>query len=417
MSPINREVWFLFRDRSALLWLGLAFLSAAISVFLGLQEVSTQRATIAKLIEADRIEREIVAEGQSDWGSAAYYSFHLTYDEPSEFAFAALGHRDMAPWKHRIRMLALEGQIYETDTSNPDFALIGRFDFAFVVSLLAPLFLILILHDSRSRELAAGRLNLLEATSQGQNLWYYRSSLRTLFLWIVLVVPLIIGGLLEGSSWTTLIMASLAVLAHLVFWWLVGAFVSQKKWISSINLISLLGVWILLAIVAPVAIKAGVNSAVSVPDGGDILLTQREAVNDAWDLPKEATFDPFAERHPELAEHAKTDSTFEWKWYYAFQQVGDQKAEELSKAYFDGRMERDRIAGAVSWLTPPILVQRLFQTLALTDQTSALAYESQIRAYHGELRAFYYELMFPDVPFDPSKLAERPNFRPVETSY
>ena len=34
--------------------------------------------------------------------------------------------------KHRIRALALEGQIYERDTGNPVLALTGRFDFAFL---------------------------------------------------------------------------------------------------------------------------------------------------------------------------------------------------------------------------------------------------------------------------------------------
>jgi ABC-2 type transport system permease protein len=30
-------------------------------------------------------------------------------------------------------------------------------------------------------------------------------------------------------------------------------------------------------------------------------MTQREAVNDAWDLPKAATMDAFVERHPQWA--------------------------------------------------------------------------------------------------------------------
>jgi len=142
MSTVYRELRFLMRERSALLWLGLAFMSATIAVVLGLKEVSEQRTTIADLITADQVEREVVKKDLADWGSAAYYSFHLTFDEPSNFAFAALGQRDLSPWKHRIRMLALEGQIYESDTTNPDFALIGRIDFAFVASLLLTLTLV-----------------------------------------------------------------------------------------------------------------------------------------------------------------------------------------------------------------------------------------------------------------------------------
>ena len=410
MSALSREFWFLLRDRAALLWLSLAFMASAIAVFSGLQEVSDQRETIVDLIEADRIEREVVAKDQSDWGGAAYYSFHLTYDEPSDFAFAALGQRDVSPWKHRIRMLALEGQIYETDTSNPVFALIGRFDFAFVASLLAPLFLILILHDLRSRERAAGRLSLLESTARSGGIWRYRSLLRTGLLWAGLFIPLFVGGIVASTSIMTLLIASLIVLVHLLFWWAVVSFITSKSWTSSVNLVGLIGVWVLLAVIAPGAIKAGVNAAVPVPDGGDILLTQREAVNDAWDLPKDDTFDPFIERHPELADYAKIDTSFEWKWYYAFQQVGDQKAEDLSRAYMSGRLKRDRVSGVLAILSPPVLTERLLQSQAQTDVQASLDYEKRVRAFHADLRAWYYPMLFKDDDFDRSLLSERPGF-------
>jgi len=400
MNALKREAWFLTRDRAALLWLGLAVMAAAIAVWLGLQAVSQQRATISDLIESDRIERGLVIQDQKDWGSAAYYQFHLTYDEPSDFAFAALGQRDVSPWKHRIRMLALEGQIYETDNSNPDFALIGRFDFAFVASLLAPLLLILILHDQRSRERAAGRLDLLESTARAGGLWRYRSLLRTGLLWACLVIPLWIGGVVAGSSIQTLLLASVVVLAYLIIWWIIIVLVTAKGGSSSVNLVGLMGVWVLFAVIAPAAIKAGVNAIVPVPDGGSILLTQREAVNDAWDLPKDATWEPFVERHPEFAEYAKIEKSFEWKWYYAFQQVGDQKAESLSLAYREGRQRRDQLTGLISIISPTSALQRYLEHLAHTDTAATFDYESRVRRYHGELRSFYYPKLFKDQPFE-----------------
>ena len=137
-----RELKFMFRDKAVWVWLSMAFVFSVAAVSLGLNEVSQQRAEIAELQQLDQIERQAALSNQSDWGSAAYYTFHLTYDPPSDFAFAAMGQRDVNPWKHRVRMLALEGQIYETDANNPDFALIGRFDFAFIASLIAPLLVI-----------------------------------------------------------------------------------------------------------------------------------------------------------------------------------------------------------------------------------------------------------------------------------
>ena len=411
MNSFTREFVFLIKDRTAFLWLAIAAIAAVFAVALGLQEVSNQRQSIADLIEADRIDRQTVQAAQVDWGDAAYYSFHLTYDEPSDFAFAALGQRDVAPWKHRIRMLALEGQIYESDAGHPDFALIGRFDFAFVVSLLAPLLLIILLHDVRSSERAAGRYEWLAATAGSSNrLWFVRSALRTGLLCIALLLPLWIAGLVSGAAAPTLALASAFTIAHLIFWWGVSMLIDRLNWSSSVNLIAAFGVWLLLAVIAPAAMKAGVDAAVSLPDGGEIMLTQREAVNDAWDLPKEATMDPFFERYPEWANTQPIDQPFEWKWYFAFQQVGDQKTENLSSAYREGREARDDLAGLLAWLAPPALVERSFQNLAKTDVAAALEYEDSVRAYHAQLRAWYYPKLFGTEAFDGDQLMDIPEF-------
>ena len=51
----------------------------------------------------------------------------------------------------------LEGQIYENDTTNPELAYLGHLDFAFVIAILTPLFLIMLLYDLRAVERTAGR--------------------------------------------------------------------------------------------------------------------------------------------------------------------------------------------------------------------------------------------------------------------
>ena len=146
------------------------------------------------------------------------------------------------------------------------------------------------------------------------------------------------------------------------------------------------------------------------PDGGDILLTQREAVNDAWDLPKSATMDPFVERHPEWADYTEISQSFEWKWYYAFQQVGDQTVEPLSLAYREGRIGRDRLAGRLAWLSPPALAERALQALAGTNLAASLAYEQRVRDYHAALRTYYYPRLFRDEVVSDASIGQRPEF-------
>ena len=413
-----RELRFMLRDRAVWVWLLLAFVFSGSAVMLGLIEVRQQHAEIAELKQLDQVERQVVLSKQSDWGSAAYYTFHLAYDPPSNFAYAALGQRDVSPWKHRIRMLALEGQIYDTDANNPDFALIGRFDFAFVISLIAPLLAILLLFDLRSGERVAGRLNLIEASvANAQKLWWLRSTLRILALTAALCLPVVIGGLVSGTALVTLILCVIAVVFYLLFWMAIALWLTTANQTGSYNLTVLLGVWLLLCVVIPAALTQLIERAIAVPDGGEIVLTQREAVNDAWDLPRQATYGPFLERHPQWSDSTawNDDDGFEWKWYYAFQQVGDQTVEPLSQSYRDGQARRDEFANWLSLISPATLLQREMESLANTDMQSALAFDQNVRDFHADLRAWYYPKMFKSEDFDSDQALETiPIFNPAK---
>ena len=414
-SALTRELSFALRDRSLLAWLLVTFLLAGFAVASGSREVAQQTALIEQLARADAEDRRLNFEKQSDWGGAAYYTFHLTYDPPSDFAFAALGQRDNLPWKHRIRMLALEGQVYESDVSNPELSLIGRFDFAFFAAFVVPLILIAGLADLRASERDAGRLELIEVTATSpMALWRTRGWLRLLLLCTCSLVPLWIGGLWNGAGVTPVLMASLLVLLHAAFWGELTMRVGAWPRPSVVLLIVLVGVWLLLGLVLPSAASVAIDRMVTLPSLSEIAMTQRETVNDAWDLPKEATMTRFVARHPAWTDHTEVSRPFEWKWYYAFQQVGDQSVEADSKALRDGRRKRDRYASRAALLSPPTLVERYLQKLARTDVPSLLDYEEQVREFHGQLRAFYYPRLFRDTEFEGAVIADLPRFSPAD---
>ncbi|MDJ0655383.1 MAG: DUF3526 domain-containing protein [Xanthomonadales bacterium] len=412
-ASILRETRFLARDRVFGVWILVVLCLSTLAVWSGIAEVRHQHKTIDRLLIADQQDRSAELTRQSDWGSAAYYSFHLTYDPPSDFAFAAIGQREALPWKHRLRMLALEGQIYEHDAGNAELALIGRFDFAFFAAFVLPLILIFLLHDLKASERVAGRLDLLNATSGTDgSLWRWRAMLRSAGVLFAALAPLAIASVLSGTALSTLVGAMALVSAYVVFWAVVClAFASWER-SAPVILAGLVGSWILLGTILPTGSRIVVDRLVQIPSGADILMTQREAVNDAWDLPVGDTMTPFVERHPEWTGYAQTGEGFDWPWYYAFQQVGDQKTEHLSVAYQKGRLERDRLAGLIALIAPPALLERQLQQLAATDMRSAIEYENRVRAFHGELRSFFYPMLFQEQAFDQNKLAELPQFNP-----
>jgi ABC-2 type transport system permease protein len=176
----------------------------------------------------------------------------------------------------------------------------------------------------------------------------------------------------------------------------------------------MLGVWLLLCAIIPATLTQVIERIVPLPNGGKIVLTQREAINDAWDLPRQATYEPFLARHPEWAnDTAWEEDGFEWKWFFAFQQVGDQTAEPLSLAYRAAQARRDEIAYWSSLVSPATLLQRTMEHLANTDMRAALAYEQSVRNFHANLRTWHYPKMFESEAFDADQaLLAVPAFEP-----
>lgn len=404
ITQLSREWGFLLRQKYLVVLLLCSFVLSAFAIYSGLSEVNAQQQTIERLKVADQSDRAKVQNKQTDPGMLAYYSFHLTYSQPSNLAFAALGERDIFPWKHRINLLALEGQIYESDAQNAELAQAGKIDFVFVISALAPLVIILLFHDLFANERTSGRHDLLVTTAKSYfALWGARITVRFIAVMVCLMLPFLVGAFIAGATALDIVYVSLLCIAYLGFWTALSVWWGKKASSAPRVASSLIGMWVLFAFIIPILGDLAINKSVYSPKGGDIMLTQREAVNDAWDLPKSATMEPFIELYPALAPYTRMSSEFEWKWYYAFQQMGDVKAAKLSKAYRDAAEKKYDLAGIVSWFSPPLLLQRSLTRAANTDSIAAYAYEQQIRDYHQQLREFYYPWLF--YKGDPTKTA------------
>jgi len=416
MGSLFRELKLALRDRVVLFAiLGVCLLSTY-SVTNGLTESADEQATIERVTKLANQDRQHSLAQQSDAGSAAYYAFHFTYDPPSSLAFVARGVRDDLPWKHRVRMLALEGQIYETDSGNPELSRIGKLDFAFVAAFLMPLLSILLLYDLRAVELRNNRWAFLSVTSgNGNRLLFLRATLRTVLLFIGLIVPFIVSAMMNDAGLGGMMLVISAVLLNLIFWCFIAQAIFTRVESGPTTAALLLGCWFVLSVIIPVGGKLIVEQVIIVPKGGEILLTQREAVNDAWDLPKEATMTPFFERYPQWVDSPKLVKSFEWKWYYAFQQVGDQTVEQVSEQLRTGIARRDHAMSFVSLASPPLLTKRLLARAANTDIASFQRYDTCVRNFHSSLREFYYPMLFGDTEYSSEYILNLPAFVPCET--
>ena len=414
MTLLGHELRLLARQRLTLFALVLLTCLTVAALAAGMAEVARQRAAIAAIPAAQQEDIGAIAawvDETKDPGSAAYYSFHATWDAPAPLAFAALGMRDVSPYILRVRALGLEAQIWDGDTFNPELALPGRFDFAFVLVFLAPLFVIALFHDLRAGEREAGRERMLEALPGARGLWRRRAVLRLALLCAALWLPFAGAAIVEGVAPGLILIVLIVIAAYLLFWVAVAALVERLGWSSVLNAATLAAAWLVLVLIAPTLANVVVNTALPVNQGAEIAMAQREAVNRAWDIPRDDTMRLFYARHPEWADSAPLGPQFHYKWYLAFHQNGDESVADRVRAYRTGLERRDAAGRMLGWVLPSVGVQALLTRLARTDLTAQLAYQDRIRAFHRRLRSFYYAYLFRDRPFGKADFARTPRWQ------
>jgi ABC-2 type transport system permease protein len=414
MGLWRHELRLFLRQRVALPALLLMALLAGAAVATGLSEIARQKDAIARIQPQQAEDVAAIAKWVSkegDAGNAAYYTFHATWDAPSKLAFAAIGQRDVAPSILRVRALGLEGQLYESENYNAELALPGRFDWAFVLTYLVPLFLIGLLHDIKSGEREAGRITLLSAMAASEKaLWRRRIALRLGFLFVAISLPFVIGAIISGTATADVGAILLITAAYLLFWMLVAMLIWRWQLSSVANAAALAASWLVLTLILPTLAHLGINSAIPVGQGVELTLAQREAVHDGWDKPKNETMQAFFKAHPEWKDTKPVEGGFHWKWYYAFQHVGDMSVAERVADYRKGLKARDAWTRRTGIALPSVGVQTLIHRLAQTDLTAQLAYQDRIRSFHARLRNFYYPYVFKETPFRAADFGMAPSW-------
>ncbi len=415
MSWLSHEWRLLARSKLAMAALMLLLVLSTLAVLSGVREVARQQQTIARLAglqQQDMASQASKYAHGGDAGSAAYYTFHSTWDEPSATAFLALGLRDAAPYVLRVRALGLQAQLHEGESFNPELALAGRFDFAFVLVYLTPLFLIALLYDLVSSERLSGRLGtLLAMPGAGRLLWLRRAGLRTALVFGCLMLPVLASAFSSGTAMTAVTSVLLTTAAYLAFWSGLALIVATRNGSSAANATALMGCWAVLTLILPTIANAALVRVVPVHQGVELMLAQRQAVHGAWDLPPDATMKKFFSTHPEWQHTAPLPSGFHWKWYYAFQQLGDESVAPQVAAYREGLLARQSWTERLGWLLPGVGVQAALHRQANTDLQAQLAYQDRVADFHARLRAFYYPYLFNEVRFSGQDFAAQPRFR------
>lgn len=367
------------------------------AIFHGYNTIEKQRTIIAQIpgFQEEHFKKQYELN-KADLGNLLYYMKHGTIHEPSSWASFSIGQRDVNPYNVKPTMLTLEGQLYESEMTNPKNLLYGNLDLAFVIVFLFPLVIIAFCHNLISAEQENGVWNLLRSQP---------ISLASIISWrllirfgtvLLLAFSLISAGcaFLGCAFDARFAYALLITFSYLAFWFAVAAFVISLQKNSTFNALLLLGAWIFLTILAPALLNLAVSTTLPVSESFEVSVSQREGYHRKWDQEKAATMRKFYELYPEYSAVSIPEDKFSWAWYYAAQLMGDLESADSTEGYTQKLQKRDDWTNRAAWLLPTVNTQLSFNRLSRTDLQSHLNYLESVRNHHKAIREHFYPFLF-----------------------
>ena len=388
--------------RSKVVQLSLLLLLALgiMSVLIGKQFLQKQERTLANVTQHQQAHIARNVELHREIGLLLYYLRFTLIDKPDRIAGLSIGQRDVNPSVQSITIRTLEAQLHDTDLNNPSNLQSGNLDLGFVIIYLFPLVVIAFLFNLLSEEKEAGTWRLIAVQSN--------STLR--FLWMKLSVRMLLtycmlGGILLFAYLILslpvnrqLITFILVAILYTTFWFAFCFWVVSFQQNSSFNALTLLSAWLILAVLLPASVNNYVANLYPVPESLAAMVKQREGYHDKWDMDKKITMDKFYTHYPQFKKYGVPQETFNWTWYYAMQQMGDDESLKERMAMRAKIKQRENASRWLATAIPTMHTQLLFNDIARTSLSSHLQLLDQTTEFHERLRLYFYPKIFENAP-------------------
>ena len=377
--------------------LGLIMVLGVISIVIGHQFLSQQKTAIDEVeqYQEHHLDRNVKLHGD-DLGLLLYYVQFAFVNDPGNLAGLSIGQSDINPNVNRLTIRTLEGQRYDTDLVNPMNLQSGNLDLSFVLIYLFPLLIIVFTFNLLSEETETGTWRLVSVQTPSKlNFLFTKLSVRVLLIYVVLgilftVAKIVLAIPLDLNFTMLLVLSSL----YVAFWFALCFFIITFKKSSGFNALALLSVWLVLLILLPAGINAYLTNRYPVPEALSTMVSQRDGYHNKWDTDKRKTLQKFYDHYPQFEKFGYKTEGFNWTWYYAMQQMGDDESADDTKALRQKMAERETASEGLSRFLPNMQLQLVFNELAGTGLGRHLGFLDETAKFHEKLRLFFYPLIF-----------------------
>jgi ABC-2 type transport system permease protein len=387
------------RSKIALIGIGLLLLCGIVSLVIGRQYLQKQQEKIATVTQYQQqhIQRTVQFENK-EMGLTLYYLRFAYINSIVPINALSIGQRDVNLGIQQITIRTLEEKKYDSDLHNPASIAMGNFDFSFVLIFLFPLLIITFCYNIISEEKENGTWALVR--TQGihtTNLIWKKFLVRYLFIIFSLVFLLLLSVFIIPLPLNAAFLAFTALsIGYCSFWFALCAWVVSWQKNSNTNAISLLTFWLLLTIIIPAGVNNFLVTNYPVPEAFGTAVANRDGYHRKWDESKEHTMEKFYAHYPQFKKYTLPKQEFNWLWYYAMQQMGDDDAATQSNAMQQKLTQRNNWSNSIGYFIPTIHTQLQSNAIAQSGLENQMQFLAGTTKFHEEKRLYFYPKIFED---------------------
>jgi len=330
---------------------------------------------------------------------------------PAPLPLLAAGQSDLSPGHETVVLWKLAAPAdTRSELENPSHLMAGRFDLAFVLVWLFPLFLLALVYDLMAGDREAGTLRL--ALAQGVTPWRWmarRALARALPMLVIAALATLAAGFIGSASGAgaRLALALAVVLAYGMFWVALALAVNAVARSAAGAATALGAAWVLLVLVAPTLLNVAVETLYPTPSRPELVAAGRKASGEAEKRGGEL-LNTFYRDHPELAPPGQ-QADFAAQHLTVQGEVG--RAVEPVRQKFDEQLARQQTAvGQWRFLSPAIALHEALTDLAGTGYWRHRAFREQVGGLRQAVSEFYTPRIHKREPITMADLDKLPRF-------
>lgn len=385
------------RSKVAVVGLAVVLLTGIISIYIGRQHINKQINSIEKTahFQQEHIQRN-VQYFNKEMGLLLYHLRFSLVNETHPLNGLSIGQRDVNSSIQSITIRNLENQKYDTDLFNPFNLLTGNLDFSFVLIYLLPLLIISFSYNLLSEEKEGGTWRLVSTqVNYPFKLLLRKLLIRATAVFAALTVLLILAAMILSIPPDSSFMATIVIaVLYLLCWFAICLWVISLQRRSNTNAVILLSTWMLLTVVLPGAVNNYILNRYPVPEAMATAVAQREGYHEKWDMDKQPTMEKFYAHYPQFRKYTLPEGEFNWPWYYAMQQMGDDESRVQANAMQEKLWQRERTSASVARFIPTLHTQHMLNTIARAGLSNQLSFLNSTTGFHEKMRLYFYPKIF-----------------------